>query len=149
MGGGAGVIRRATLADSASLRRIVARAWEEVYPSLPVDEMRLIKTTQRWLGHQQCECFVSVIDDKIRGVLACSVSPLDIHAGLVASDHCFWCDSGEGMALIRAYSGWARSKGAVLIGMDVQSGSARAARLIERAGFRKTGGMYMLEASDE
>lgn len=138
------MIRKARLSDSAQIRSLVKKAWRQAHGSIEIDEPKLLKTTHRFMSSPQCAVFVSDVDG-IKGLLACSVSPLDIAKGYCATDHVFYCRSGEGKKLITAYIEWAKGKGAVMINMNVSSGSKGAEKLIEKSGFRRAGGVYYHE----
>ena len=96
------------------------------------------------MSNPQCVCFVSDVDG-VKGLLAGSVTPLDIADGKAATDHAFYCTSGEGKQLIEAYIEWAKSKEAVMINMTVSSGLKQADRLIESCGFKRAGGCFYHE----
>ena len=138
------MIRKATLSDSAALRALLTEVMNLAHPSIPVNELKLVKTVQRYLSNPQCVCFVSDVDG-VKGLLAASVSPLEIADGKAATDHVFYCKSGEGKKLINAYIEWAKDKQAVMINMTVSSGVKRADKLIEASGFKRSGGCYYYE----
>lgn len=138
------MIRKATLSDSAALRRLLVDAWNAAHPSIEVNDVKLLKTVQRYMSNPQCVCFVSDVDG-VKGLLSASVSPLEIADGKAATDHAFYCTSGEGKQLIQAYIDWAKDKGAVMINMTVSSGFLRADKLIESCGFVKSGGCFYYE----
>lgn len=139
------MIRHAKLSDSTELRSLIRDAWTVSHPSIPIDETKLLQVTHKFMSNPQCVCFVSDMDGSVRGLLAASVSPLDIAQGKSSTDHAFYCLSGEGRQLIKAYVEWAKSKGAVMINMAVSSGQKRADKLIKQCGFRQAGGCYYYE----
>lgn len=137
------MIRRATLSDSAVIRRLLEKAWKQAHPSIPINPQKLLKITQQFMSNPQCVCFVSDVDG-VKGLLAASVSSLEIGEGKASTDHAFYCRSGEGRQLIEAYIQWAKEKKAVMINMTVSSGLKQADDLIESCGFTRTGGCYFL-----
>jgi hypothetical protein len=140
------MVRRGRYADANVLIKLVSEAWRMCsYGDVPIDEPMLRRAVHRYLTDQQCRVWVSVVKGEVVGVLAVSISQLEISRSKATTDHCFYCKSGEGKQLINRYVKWAQKEGAAIIGMCVSSGRKRADRLITNSGFVLAGGNFYYE----
>lgn len=125
---------------------LVAKAWKQTgYAHLPINEDKLRRLVHRYMSGENNRVFLSEIDGEVKGMLAVMISPMDICDGFASTDHCFYCESGEGKWLIRAYIKWAKKRECKMINMTVSSGREKADKLITACGFTQAGGVYYYE----
>lgn len=140
------MVRRAKFSDANALIKLVEKAWNLCpYGSVPVDAALLRRAVHRYLSNQRSRVWVSTHQGEVVGVLAASITQLEISKSRAATDHCFYCESGDGRALINRYVKWAKKEGASIIGLCVSSGDKRADRLIAKSGFKLAGGNFYYE----
>ncbi len=136
------MIRTAKISDLSAIGDLARDAWNESQ-ALPVNEDKLRRFVHRYMSGANNRIFVSDVDG-VKGMLAVSISPLDVADGFVSTDHCFYCKTGEGKQLIDAYVKWAKERNCVMINMCVSSGNEKADKLIESQGFTRAGGNFYL-----
>jgi len=141
------MIRTAKIADLAAVGDLVRAAWNESQ-TLPVNEDKLRCVVHKYMSGANNRVFVSDVDG-VKGMLAASIAYLDIADGLVATDQCFYCKTGEGKQLIDRSVEWAKKRNCSMINMCVSSGNERSDKLIESQGFTRAGGnFYLVEGSN-
>lgn len=148
------MIRRANVTDTRYVMPLIAEAWRasRAYGHIELSDKMLRRTTHDHLANDHSATWLSVRDGEPQGLLAVSISPMDIAVGLAASDDCFYIRPSRGLStdavrMIEKYKAWAVSRNCKVINLTVSSGDARADRLISSCGFTRAGGNYYAEAA--
>ena len=139
------MIRKARMGDLVPLKEIIGEAWRTYFERFPVNDLKLTRAVHQFMSDKRRAMFVSEVNGEIVGVIAGEVSPMMVSDEKAAEEYIFFCKSGEGRELLKAYVEWAKDQGATLINVCVSSGDKRSGRLIESAGFRCAGGNYYHE----
>ena len=139
-------VRRGTYNDIAEIVQVK----EDYHPNsnlhdIPFVRKDAVKIVQYYLAASEC-CPLVVEDDEgqISGLLFASVEPFFFNKAARYATDLMFISNGYGMALLNAFKEWAHEVGVDRIMMGVSSGDVRADTFLELAGFKKTGGMYVI-----
>ncbi len=142
------MIRDACFDDINEIYRFCIKALKHaVYGSVPFDEAKIRKHICRHVSSKHLFCKVSVIDGNIVGILAATIDEMFFSRMKQATDLIFYVERGaEGNKLLTAFTRWAESRHVSIAGISVMFGGPtieRTGKLIESAGYKKAGGVYL------
>lgn len=131
------MIRYATTSD---IGRIVEMAEREHARSLWADHPFDAAYTQD-LARSLVEMFGATVLMSERGYLAGMVQPMGFSRALMAIEYAFYCEDGQGLALLRAFEQWAHRMGArYVVAHDYAVDDDRLANvLVRRYHYRRLG----------
>lgn len=126
------------------LRAIAA---SPIYSQITPDELTIRKRISQAVSGPQVFCKVSEVNGAIVGLLAGTIETLFFSKEKVASDLMYFVEQGcDAHGLLREFRAWAISKGVSMAGVTVSFGGDdidRTGKLIEQAGFKRAGGVYL------
>jgi hypothetical protein len=111
--------------------------------AIPFVRRDCAKVVTAFMASRSCYTKVAVRDGKITGVLFASLEPFFFNKNRSWASDLLFISNGGGSDLLKDFKCWAKAAGADQIIMGVSSENARADRLIELLGFKKTGGMHV------
>lgn len=143
------MIRPATLMDVDSIFGIVEYECQR-YPRMKIDPERIRKGIIEAISTARHFAWVSVdySDDRPRGVLI-GLAGENLWAQRQNCNIVLWTSAirGDGVKLLREFRSWIRSRRAVRVAgfaPDTDSIDSRVWNLVERMGFKRHGGAYLL-----
>lgn len=142
------MIRKGTYQDLQQILALANKAGDLTpYAHVPRDRPTMAQAVTTCIASKFSCCFVSEHDGKLTGVLLAQAPELWFSKKRAATDLLFYCESGDGIYLIREYLQWALAlPGLVEVSLAQSSGVEieRFEKLCEHAGMRKMGAVYSL-----
>jgi hypothetical protein len=143
------MIRRATLADVASIMTLLMRVKvRTVYATTRISKERALKTLRQLISGPQCYAKVAVLDGKVIGVLLGIKEPIWFSPELEAKDITFACEEPLlSCALADDFCTWAFADARVCAVLLAQSSGVavdRTTTWLERKEFERVGSVMRL-----
>jgi hypothetical protein len=141
------MIRRAAPADRAAILAAATALAKAHYPQMKQDFPKMAGVISEAVSSAQHFCWVCEEEGRVRAVLLALTSP-NIWAEKRCCTALLWVSDvpGVGMELLREFARWVRGRKGIKVAgfspdVDVDP---RTWALVERVGFRKSGGSYLL-----
>jgi len=141
------IIRPATLLDVGSICVLAEAQADRWFPKLVPDYTKIKKTVVASVSASQHFCWVAEERGQLMGVLI-GLTGDNLWAKKQHATIALWTSlfAGGGIALLRKFKEWVLSRPAIVVAgftPDLELDS-RVYRLLERNGFKKSGGSYLL-----
>jgi hypothetical protein len=141
------IIRPATLADLEDVVSIAIDQSLVWFPRLAAERVKISRTAVAAISSKQHFCWVAEDEGKVQGVLV-GLTGDNLWASGQHTSIVLWVSKipNGGAALLRRFKKWLQARKAiVLAGMTPDRDiDQRALRLLERIGFLRSGGSYLL-----